>query len=61
MSSREASPITYVNGTTLAPSYVAFLDDEVRYFYDTLPKGTYAFHFRSKASVPGRFIQPAAK
>ena len=37
---------------TLAPSYVAFLDDEVRYFYDTLPKGTYAFHFRSKASVP---------
>ena len=45
---------------TLAPSYVAFLDDEVRYFYDSLPKGTYAFHFRSKASVPGRFIQPAA-
>jgi hypothetical protein len=46
---------------TLAPSYVAFLDDEVRYFYEVLPKGTYAFHFRSKASVPGRFIQPAAK
>ncbi|HEV2678787.1 MAG TPA: alpha-2-macroglobulin family protein [Aliidongia sp.] len=45
---------------TLAPTYVAFLDDEVRYFYETLPKGTYDFHFRSKASVPGRFIQPAA-
>ena len=45
---------------TLAPTYVAFLDDEVRYFYETLPKGTFAFHFRSKASVPGRFIQPAA-
>ena len=45
---------------TLAPSYVAFLDDQVQYFYDHLPKGTYAFHFRSKAAVPGRFIQPAA-
>jgi alpha-2-macroglobulin len=45
---------------TMAPSYVAFLDDEVRYFYDVLPKGTYDFHFRSKASVPGRFTQPAA-
>jgi uncharacterized protein YfaS (alpha-2-macroglobulin family) len=46
---------------TLAPSYVAFLDDQVQYFYDVLPKGTYAFHFRSKAAVPGRFIQPAAE
>ena len=32
----------------------------MRYFYETLPKGTYDFHFRSKASVPGHFIQPAA-
>jgi uncharacterized protein YfaS (alpha-2-macroglobulin family) len=46
---------------TRAPSYVAFLDDQVAYFYDELPKGTYAFHFRAKASEPGRFIQPAAK
>jgi alpha-2-macroglobulin len=45
---------------TLAPTYVAFLDDQVQYFYDHLPKGTYAFHFRAKAAVPGRFIQPAA-
>jgi len=45
---------------TLAPSYVAFLDDQVQYFYDHLPKGTYAFHIRSKAAVAGRFIQPAA-
>jgi uncharacterized protein YfaS (alpha-2-macroglobulin family) len=45
---------------TLAPSYTAFLDDKVTYFYDTLPAGTYDFYFRTKASVPGRFIQPAA-
>jgi uncharacterized protein YfaS (alpha-2-macroglobulin family) len=47
--------------TTLAPSYVAFLDDRVSYFYDDLPKGTYDFYFRSQAAVPGRFIQPAAR
>jgi uncharacterized protein YfaS (alpha-2-macroglobulin family) len=44
---------------TLTPSYVAFLDDRVSYFYDDLPKGTYDFYFRTKAAVPGRFIQPA--
>ncbi|WP_395017427.1 alpha-2-macroglobulin [Dongia sp.] len=46
--------------TTLAPSYVAFLDDHVAYFYDTLPKGTYRFAFRTRALIPGSFIQPAA-
>jgi len=46
--------------TTLAPSYVAFLDDRVAYFYDALPKGTYRFAFRTRAHVPGTFIQPAA-
>jgi uncharacterized protein YfaS (alpha-2-macroglobulin family) len=45
---------------TLAPAYTAFLDDQVAYFYETLPKGTFSFHFRSKAGVPGHFIQPAA-
>jgi uncharacterized protein YfaS (alpha-2-macroglobulin family) len=45
---------------SLAPTYVAFLDDAVQYFYDTLPKGTYSFGFRTRATVPGRFIQPAA-
>jgi uncharacterized protein YfaS (alpha-2-macroglobulin family) len=45
---------------TLAPSYVAFLDDRVAFFYDTLPKGTYSFAFRTRAHVPGVFIQPAA-
>ena len=45
---------------SLTPAYTAFLDDQVAYFYETLPKGTYSFHFRSKAGVPGHFIQPAA-
>jgi uncharacterized protein YfaS (alpha-2-macroglobulin family) len=45
---------------TLKPAYTAFLDDQVTYFYETLPKGTFSFHFRGKASTPGKFIQPAA-
>lgn len=45
---------------TLTPSYTAMLDDQVAYFYETLPKGTFSFHFRGKAAVPGHFIQPAA-
>ena len=45
---------------TLAPSYVAFEDDKVMYFYDALPKGSYDFRVRSRATVPGRFIQPPA-
>jgi uncharacterized protein YfaS (alpha-2-macroglobulin family) len=47
--------------TTLTPTYVAFLDDQVTYYYDTLPKGTFDFYFRTRASVAGRFIQPAAR
>jgi uncharacterized protein YfaS (alpha-2-macroglobulin family) len=46
--------------TTLAPSYAAFLDDQVGFFYDTLPAGTYDFYFRTRATTAGRFVQPAA-
>lgn len=45
---------------TLQPSYVAFLDDQVAYFYDDLPKGTYHFAFRAKATISGSFTQPSA-
>ncbi|HKK07183.1 MAG TPA: alpha-2-macroglobulin family protein [Gammaproteobacteria bacterium] len=45
---------------TLSPSYVAYLDDRVAFYYDSLPKGNYHFYFRTRASIPGRFIQPAA-
>ncbi|MCO4746147.1 MAG: alpha-2-macroglobulin [Proteobacteria bacterium] len=46
---------------TLAPSYIARLDDRVTYFYETLPKGTYDFAFRVKATTEGRFSQPPAQ
>ena len=34
---------------TQAPTYVAFLDDQVAFYYDTLPAGTYDFYFRTRA------------
>jgi len=46
---------------TLQPSYVAFLDDKLAYFYDVLPQGTYDFYFRTRAQTPGSFVQPAAQ
>ncbi|HUD73266.1 MAG TPA: alpha-2-macroglobulin family protein, partial [Dongiaceae bacterium] len=49
------------NGLTLKPTYVAFLDDQVAYYYDTLPKGTFDFYFRTRGSIEGTFIQPAAR
>jgi uncharacterized protein YfaS (alpha-2-macroglobulin family) len=54
----EAKPSS---GPTLKPTYVAFLDDQVAYYYDTLPKGTFDFYFRTRASIEGTFIQPAAR
>jgi uncharacterized protein YfaS (alpha-2-macroglobulin family) len=54
----EAKPSS---GLTLKPTYVAFLDDQVAYYYDTLPKGTFDFYFRTRASTEGSFIQPAAR
>lgn len=47
--------------TTLAPTYGAYLDDQAAFYYDTLPKGTYEFAFRTRATVPGSFVQPPAK
>jgi uncharacterized protein YfaS (alpha-2-macroglobulin family) len=43
---------------TLAPSFVSFGDDEVRYFYDQLPAGTYQLRFRMRATVAGTFTYP---
>jgi uncharacterized protein YfaS (alpha-2-macroglobulin family) len=44
----------------MAPTYAAYLDDHVAFYYNSLPKGTYDFYFRTRATVPGRFIQPSA-
>jgi hypothetical protein len=45
---------------TLVPSYADWRDDAVTWYYETLPRGTYDFFFRAKATTPGEFIQPAA-
>lgn len=45
---------------TLAPSYVSFSDDRISYYYDQLPKGTYDFYVRLKASYAGTYTQPSA-
>jgi hypothetical protein len=46
---------------TLQPSYAAYLDDRVAFYYDSLPAGSFHFYFRTRASVPGSFVQPAAQ
>ena len=46
---------------TLAPTYVEYLDDRAAFYFNTLPKGTYDFYFRTRATVPGSFTQPAAR
>jgi len=53
----EAKP---AGGITLAPTYVSYQDDHVAFYYNELPAGTYDFHFRTRATVPGTFVQPAA-
>lgn len=46
---------------TLQPTYVAFLDDQIAFYYNSLPQGSFDFYVRTRATVPGSFIQPAAK
>jgi uncharacterized protein YfaS (alpha-2-macroglobulin family) len=56
-----APPEAKPSGTlTLEPTYRDFRDDQVSFFYDWLPKGTYRFSFRTRAQVPGTYHQPAA-
>ena len=56
--SKAAKPV----GTmTQAPAYAQYKDDEVIFYYDTLPKGTYDFYFRLKASIAGSFVHPPAQ
>jgi len=44
---------------TISPTYVQRLDDEVRYYFTRLPRGTQTLHFRVRASTPGAFVHPA--
>ncbi len=54
----EAKP---AGSLTLTPTYAAYLDDQVAFYFNDLPKGTYDFYFRTRAQVQGDFIQPPAK
>lgn len=54
----EAAPTGKI---TLAPTYTAYQDDQAAFYYNVLPAGTYDFYFRTRATVSGSFIQPAAK
>ncbi len=47
--------------TTLTPTYEAYQDDQAAFYYNVLPAGTYDFYFRTRATVNGSFIQPAAR
>ncbi|MCP5010557.1 MAG: alpha-2-macroglobulin [Aestuariibacter sp.] len=56
-----APPEAKPNGSnTLLPSYLSFADHRMAYYYDSLPKGSYHFYFRTRATIPGSYIQPAA-
>lgn len=54
----EATPSGSIS---ITPSYVAYLDDQVTFYYDELPKGAHHFYFRTRATVPGQFTQPQAR
>ena len=43
---------------SLTPTYAQRLDHEVRYYFRSLPKGTFSFHYRLKAITPGSFVHP---
>jgi hypothetical protein len=53
----EATP---TGAITSAPAYSTYYDDQVAFYYDRLPKGTYHFYFRTRATTPGSYAQPPA-
>lgn len=46
---------------TLEPTYAQYQDDQVIFFYDELPKGTFHFYFRLRASIEGNYSHPPAR
>ena len=40
---------------------MSFLDDQVAFYYDSLPDGTFNFYFRTRAVTPGSFVLPPAR
>jgi len=57
-SSPEATP----SGTmTRKPDYAIYGDDQVTFYYDALPSGTFDFYFRLRANIEGNFVHPPAR
>ncbi|HCM29149.1 MAG TPA: hypothetical protein DIC34_21870 [Treponema sp.] len=57
-----ASPDAIPYGrNTIQPSWTMTLDDRTVYYFNSLPKGTFHFFFRSRASFPGSYTAPQAK
>jgi len=54
----EAAPAGRI---TLQPAYADYEDDQVTFYYNVLPRGTYDFYFRARANFEGAFIVPPAK
>jgi uncharacterized protein YfaS (alpha-2-macroglobulin family) len=44
---------------SLRPAYVQRLDNEVRYYFLYMQRGTHTFHFRVRAATEGSFVHPA--
>ncbi|MEZ4322900.1 MAG: alpha-2-macroglobulin family protein [Myxococcota bacterium] len=45
---------------TRAATWTKLGDASVTYYFEALPKGTYDFYFRTRATTRGRFVQPPA-
>jgi uncharacterized protein YfaS (alpha-2-macroglobulin family) len=51
----EATPVGRI---TLRPAYADYEDDQVTFYYDSLPAGTYDFYYRARVNFEGRFSLP---
>ena len=59
----ETSPAeaTPSGNITLRPTYASYMDDHVAFYYNTLPKGTYNFYFRTRSTIEGSYTQPPTR
>jgi uncharacterized protein YfaS (alpha-2-macroglobulin family) len=51
----EAAPAGRI---TMNPAYADYEDDQVTFYYDSLPAGTYDFYYRARVNFEGRFSLP---
>lgn len=48
------------NASTVTPTWTSLGDDRALWAFERLPKGTYDLYFRTRATVAGSWVQPAA-